>query len=188
MRLTHSIKSQEDTMVRALLAATALAALLATPTMAEQTSPSSSASDASSSSVAQPAAANTDQARKPVDILSGYTRVDTDLLATKIIGAPVFDSKAKDANKLGDINDLILDKNGQVAAVVLGVGGVLGLGEKQVAVDFAALEFVVADDNTERYVLNSNVDELTRAPDFLGVEDEPSEASDVSASSSSTAQ
>jgi hypothetical protein len=69
--------------------------------------------------------------------------------------------------------------------------GVLGLGEKQVAVDFAALQFVVADDNTERYVLNSNVDELTKAPDFQGVEDEPSQASsgaDSSTSSSSAAQ
>jgi len=124
--------------------------------------------------------------RKPVEILSGYTQVDTDLLATKIIGAPVYDSKATDANKLGDINDLVLDQNGQVAAVVLGVGGFLGLGEKNVAVDFTALQFVVADDNTERYVLQTSKEELTNAPDFKTVDDQPSQSSTAPATNTSS--
>lgn len=37
-------------------------------------------------------------------------------------------------NKIGDVNDVLLDKNGQVTAVILGVGGFLGMGEKDVAV------------------------------------------------------
>ena len=125
--------------------------------------------------------------RTPVQILSGYTRVDSDQLATKIIGKPVFDTKAKDANNLGNINDLVLNQNGDVAAVVLGVGGFLGIGEKQVAVDYSALQWVIADDNTERFVLATTKDELTNAPDFTTVDDEPgtSSAADVS---SSTAQ
>jgi sporulation protein YlmC with PRC-barrel domain len=39
-------------------------------------------------------------------------------------------------SKIGDVNDVLLDKNGQVTAVILGVGGFLGIGEKNVAVPF----------------------------------------------------
>jgi len=127
--------------------------------------------------------------RTPIQILSGYTRVDSDRLATKIIGQPVFDSPARDANNLGDINDLVVGDNGQIAAVVIGVGGFLGIGEKQVAVDYTALQWVVAEDNTERFVLKTTVDELTQAPDFTTVDDSPAsgEVSDQLASSSSSA-
>ena len=38
-------------------------------------------------------------------------------------------------NKIGDVSDVLLDKNGQVTAVILGVG-FLGMGEKDVAVPF----------------------------------------------------
>jgi hypothetical protein len=129
--------------------------------------------------------------REPIQIISGYTRVDSDRLASKIIGQPVFDSPATDANNLGNINDLVLDQNGQVAAVVLGVGGFLGIGEKQVAVDYTALQWVVAADNTERYVLQTTVDELTQAPDFTTVDDDPADGSSMMSdelTSSSVAQ
>jgi hypothetical protein len=89
----------------------------------------------------------------------------------------VYDGKAGDSNNLGNIKDLVLDENGNVAAVVVGVGGFLGLGEKQVAVDFHALQFVVADDNTERYILQTTKDELTKAPDFKTVDDAPAASS-----------
>lgn len=128
--------------------------------------------------------------RTPVDILSGYTRVDTDQLVTKVIGAPVYSSAADDADHLGDINDLVLNQNGDIAAVVLGVGGFLGIGEKQVAVDYSALQKVVAADNTTRYVLQTTVDDLTNAPDFVTTDDSPADgaatggAADMSVSSS----
>ena len=50
---------------------------------------------------------------------------------------------AANANNLGKINDLVLNKDGGIAAVVIGVGGFLGIGEKQVAVDFHALQWTV---------------------------------------------
>jgi len=124
------------------------------------------------------------QPRTPVTILQGYSQVDTDQLATKIIGQPVYDGPAGDADNLGDINDLVLNGNGDVAAVVIGVGGFLGLGEKQVAVDFSALQVVVAEDGTKRFVVDTTKDELTNAPDFTTVDKSPSEAvSDMSMSS-----
>ena len=45
--------------------------------------------------------------------------------------------RCNEANeKIGDANDVILDRSGVVSNVILGVGGVLGLGEHYVAVPF----------------------------------------------------
>jgi hypothetical protein len=114
--------------------------------------------------------------------------VDSDQLVSRIINAGVYNSAGDDAEQLGTINDLILTETGEVAAVVIGVGGFLGLGEKQVAVDYAALTKVVASDNTERFVLETTVENLTAAPDFQVVEDDQPEGdattSDPAAASS----
>jgi sporulation protein YlmC with PRC-barrel domain len=59
--------------------------------------------------------------------------------ASKLAGVDVYN----DANeKIGAINDVILDRSGKVAKVVLGVGGFLGLGEHNVAVAFDKLTWV----------------------------------------------
>jgi sporulation protein YlmC with PRC-barrel domain len=59
--------------------------------------------------------------------------------ASKLAGVDVYN----DANeKIGAINDVILDRSGKVANVVLGVGGFLGLGEHNVAVAFDKLTWV----------------------------------------------
>jgi sporulation protein YlmC with PRC-barrel domain len=59
--------------------------------------------------------------------------------ASKLMGLDVYN----DANdKLGEINELILDKSGKVNAVVIGVGGFLGMGEHDIAVSMDKLKFV----------------------------------------------
>ena len=61
-----------------------------------------------------------------------------DWRASKLIGVNVYN----DANdKIGSINEIILDKSGKVATVVLGVGGFLGVGEHYVAVSFDKLKW-----------------------------------------------
>lgn len=105
----------------------------------------------------------------PFNILSGYTQATTDELASKIIGTPVYDGIGTDANNLGKINDFIVNKDGSIAAVIIGVGGFLGIGEKQVAVDFHALQWQTAADNTQRLTLQTTKDQLTSAPDFKTV-------------------
>jgi putative membrane protein len=47
--------------------------------------------------------------------------------------------------KVGEIDEVILDRTGRVVAVVVGVGGFLGIGEKNVAIPFEALEIVASD-------------------------------------------
>ena len=51
--------------------------------------------------------------------------------ASKLMGLDVYNEANE---KLGDVNELILDKNGKVSAVVIGVGGFLGMGEHDIAV------------------------------------------------------
>jgi sporulation protein YlmC with PRC-barrel domain len=58
---------------------------------------------------------------------------------SKLMGLDVYNEANE---KLGDINELILDKSGKVAAVVIGVGGFLGMGEHDIAVSMDKLKFV----------------------------------------------
>jgi sporulation protein YlmC with PRC-barrel domain len=59
--------------------------------------------------------------------------------ASKLVGVDVYN----DANeKIGDINEVILDKSGKASNVILGVGGFLGMGEHYVAVAYDKLKWV----------------------------------------------
>lgn len=58
--------------------------------------------------------------------------------ASKLVGVDVYGA---DNQKVGDINEVLVDKNGNAEAVVIGVGGFLGIGEKNIAVLFKALEW-----------------------------------------------
>ena len=59
--------------------------------------------------------------------------------SSKLIGLNVYNEKNE---KLGDINEILLDKSGKVEGVVIGVGGFLGMGEHFIKVDMAKLKFV----------------------------------------------
>ncbi|WP_441241029.1 PRC-barrel domain-containing protein [Tardiphaga sp. 768_D3_N2_1] len=58
---------------------------------------------------------------------------------SKVVGLSVYN----EANEsLGSINDLLTDKQGNIKAVVIGVGGFLGVGERLIAVPFDKIKFV----------------------------------------------
>jgi sporulation protein YlmC with PRC-barrel domain len=59
--------------------------------------------------------------------------------ASKLMGLDVYNENNE---KLGDVNEIILDKSGKVTAVVIGVGGFLGMGEHDIAVSMDKLKFV----------------------------------------------
>ena len=48
-------------------------------------------------------------------------------------------------NKVGEVKDVLLTPDGRVSAVIIGVGGLLGIGEKDVAVPFASIAHSVRD-------------------------------------------
>jgi sporulation protein YlmC with PRC-barrel domain len=58
--------------------------------------------------------------------------------ASKLIHMNVYNAQNE---KIGDIKELMLDKNGKVSTVAIGVGGFLGMGERDVAVKFDQLKW-----------------------------------------------
>ncbi|MBP0438117.1 PRC-barrel domain-containing protein [Tianweitania sediminis] len=65
------------------------------------------------------------------------------VLGSGLMGANI---RGADGENIGTVDDLLLDRNGQVQAVVVGVGGFLGIGQKNVAIANDQLEFVLAQD------------------------------------------
>ena len=93
-------------------------ALLATVAFAQQTPPATSD---------KPAAAASD------------TSFQGNWRASKVVGLSVYNDKNE---SLGSINDLLMDKSGNIKAVVIGVGGFLGVGEHLVAIPMDKIKFV----------------------------------------------
>ena len=58
--------------------------------------------------------------------------------SSKLIGLNVYNQQN---DKIGDIKELLLDKDGKVTQVAIGVGGFLGMGEHDVAVKWTDLKF-----------------------------------------------
>ena len=85
-------------------------------------------------------AASAQTATNQVDsTTSATTHREGEWRGSKLAGVNVYNEANE---KIGDINDVILDKSGKVENVVLGVGGFLGMGEHYVAVPFDKLKWV----------------------------------------------
>jgi sporulation protein YlmC with PRC-barrel domain len=117
--------------------------------------------------VSGPAMAAQDTAQ-PSDQTTTNQRNESDQTLTQLQGGlPVSDYYNQNVydtndNKIGDVKDLILEKGGKVNAAIVGVGGFLGAGEKDVAVPFDQLQ--LKEKNGDRYlVMNTNKDALNRA-------------------------
>jgi sporulation protein YlmC with PRC-barrel domain len=112
-------------MKSSFVAAALLGAAVLTTAAYAQTSPPSP------STATPPAASATSSDQKMM--LKGSWR------ASKLMGLDVYNEANE---KLGDINELILDKDGKINAVVIGIGGFLGIGEHDIAVTIDKLKFV----------------------------------------------
>jgi len=68
-------------------------------------------------------------------------------------------------NKIGEIKEVLLDHEGKSTAVIVGVGGFLGVGEKDVAVAFNAVHFKKKD-NKWQLIMYATKDALKAAPGY----------------------
>lgn len=90
-----------------------------------------------------------------------YSHQTSDVRASKLIGTRVVNV----ANEtVGDINEVILHSNGKVAAVIIGVGGFLGIGEREVAVGYQALRVSRDSNNNLVISMDATKDSLKSAP------------------------
>src|SRR5467141_4338136 len=69
-------------------------------------------------------------------------------------------------NKIGEIMDVLIDRQGKATTLIVGVGGFLGMGEKDVAVPFNAVQATTKDNNKWYLVMNSTKDALKSAKGF----------------------
>lgn len=57
-------------------------------------------------------------------------------LATDLIGETVYNGTGDEAQNIGKVTDLVVNDDGSVQAIVVGVGGFLGIGQKEVALEY----------------------------------------------------
>jgi sporulation protein YlmC with PRC-barrel domain len=82
------------------------------------------------------------------------------------IGKPIVNASGE---KIGDVSDVLFERSGKITSVVVGVGGFLGLGAKQVAIPFEAVTY--RDQDGERQIIVPLTKEaLQAAPDYTATE------------------
>ena len=91
-------------------------------------------------------------------------QAETQLLGEDLMGAKVF---GRDGEEVGAVEDLILDEQQKITGVVVGVGGFLGIGKKEVGVDWEQAKLVEsADTGTKMITIGLTKADLEAAPDF----------------------
>jgi sporulation protein YlmC with PRC-barrel domain len=144
-----------------LAACTLATALLATSAMA-QTNPAPSAqAPAAAPSTAAPSVAptvpmtGTSASGATTGQMQFYTNMSANQWrASKFVGVDIYGANNE---KIGDVNDIIIDNQGNINAVVIGVGGFLGIGEKDVAIPFRTVEWTMNDRAMNRSAANSTM-------------------------------
>lgn len=131
-------------MIRNLLATTALSMLVATGAYS-QTSVAPAPAERS--------ATDTDM-------------VNTDAhLASDMMGRAVFNGTGEDAETIGRVSDMVLADDGTVESVVVGVGGFLGVGDKEVAIEYQMVEWS-GNEKDRRLVVKTTKEELEKLQEF----------------------
>jgi sporulation protein YlmC with PRC-barrel domain len=144
-------------MLKRIMAATAVSGLALTSALAQSSTTSPSTSTPSTTATA-PSASATGKAAM-------VTKQSPDqMLASKFKGTDVVGANDE---KIGDVNDILFDKNKQIVAYVVGVGGFLGIGAKDVAIEPASFQVVPGKDASDTKLrLSMTKDELKAAEAF----------------------
>jgi len=150
-------------MINKLIAAAAVSGLALTSALAQ--SPSPTTTPAEPPPAAAPGASTTKAADTPKFVAK---QTQDQMLASKFKGTNVMGT---DDAKIGDVSDILFDKNGKILAYVVGVGGFLGIGAKDVAIEPSS--FKVEPDNSTtakagdvKLRLSMTKDELKNAATF----------------------
>lgn len=154
-------------MIRKLLATTALATMVASGAYAQ---------NATTPAPANPPGAESAAPAAPVVRSDGS-------LVSNVIGEDVYNGTTDDAEKIGEVSDIVFDKDGKAQSLIIGVGGFLGVGSKNVAMEFDQLKWT--EKNGDRWlVAETSKDALTALPAF---DDRPYEPAPAPAADGGTA-
>jgi sporulation protein YlmC with PRC-barrel domain len=86
----------------------------------------------------------------------------TEWLASNVYNQSVYD---KNEQKIGDLTDLIIEKDGRIKSAIIGVGGFLGVGQKDVEIPFTDLKMMTRN-GKNWLALDRTKDQLQSAPTF----------------------
>lgn len=162
-------------MLKKLMITTALTALMIGGAAAEGMAPNSPAATPAPSATPAPAvtpapAAKSTEMSTPAASTSSAKFINSQrqdqFLASKFKGTDVIGS---DDKKIGDVSDILFDKGGKIEAYVVGVGGFLGIGAKDVALAPSAFQLVPGDkskNESDKLRLTMTQDELKQAANF----------------------
>ncbi len=109
-------------MLRHLLATTAIVAAISTAAVAGETAAMKDGGQAGASD---------DTGVYEFELHTLAPDTTTGILATNMVGKPVVTSRNAEGEEIGDINDVVFGRDGSVHAVIVGVGGFLGIGERK---------------------------------------------------------
>src|SRR5690606_32080258 len=168
----------DSNMIRKLLATTAVTALMATGAYAQDTTQPAQDPAMQTSPTQAPAA----QPETPMVIKADGN------LASNIIGKPVYNGTGDDAEKIGSVNDLVINPDGSIEALVIGVGGFLGIGQKDVAIEYELATWEERD-NDRWLVVETTAEALKAQQEFDRQAYEPMPAdADVAETKPATAE
>ncbi|WP_158625915.1 PRC-barrel domain-containing protein [Arsenicitalea aurantiaca] len=108
--------------------------------------------------------------RPPLQVQSGYTYSTEDRRVTEILGQPVYTSVEETGENIGSINEIIVTPDASIAAVVVEIGGFLGIGARNIAIEYRNLQYQVAHDGSWRWVYPTTAEQLQDAPEFVWTE------------------
>jgi hypothetical protein len=146
-------------MFKRIMAVAAVSGLALTSALAQSTN---APSTSTAPTAANPAPSST---AAPAGKANFVTKQSPDQhLASKFTGTDVVGANDE---KIGDVSDLLFDKDHKIIAFVVGVGGFLGIGAKDVAIDPASFQTVAGKDATNlKLRLAMTKEELKAAPTF----------------------
>jgi sporulation protein YlmC with PRC-barrel domain len=96
-------------------------------------------------------------------VMTFYAANPADTRASKLIGRTVYNL---DNESIGEVSDLIIDNGKTIKAIVVGVGGFLGIGERDVAIAPASIVISELKDGSARLVVNTRKEDLKNAAPF----------------------
>ncbi|MBT9368904.1 PRC-barrel domain-containing protein [Rhizobium sp. CSW-27] len=97
-------------------------------------------------------------------------QTETQISANDYIGQSIYNGEDK---SIGNVNDLILEENGGIVAAVVGVGGFLGIGAKNVAVPMSKINVSRdPENNNVRLTTMETAESLKAAPEFRTLDDQ----------------
>ncbi len=91
-----------------------------------------------------------------------YKIQPADLRITTLIGTRVVNANNEN---IGKVEDVLVDKGKTVQAIVLGVGGFLGVGERSVAIAPESIALTKLTDGSIKAVVNTTKKDLENAPE-----------------------